>query len=563
MKGLVKTMKDRIEHIQTFLDSDIASIIDISEEKKILQGLITAQNCTVILVTGLQNSDPFSLLAGFGLMNLFPKYFISPFPVECIYGDKLHLIAESADGERNIFYCADDFKTHFGNNWDNISMLQIALPAEVLRQTNLVFYSMNSGGNNWMQYAARCNGFILTLSADDGTISDNMISFCRWIDEKLCMKDCICTVLNHAEETLLVNYGLECTMQELLDENAVILTCDHDKSDEENPNAVINKAVTSVLSRKKAELTNLNYAADDILSGIGEKLQRKIIALEESLNKSENEKSKWLDAIETVRNEVIQDHYKLDCLLTEQEKLDIHEELVNFTAYLYEALPAMGEELVQCSDDPKADMGNLCGDYIEAVLESFMIAMVNELVESVLVPRAVDLFNFTQERLKVLLNDLPMNELKNSDNICVTTDFLKTLHINVGQSITKFALIIGDIVANVILLIFRKYGLGKIVGKIVTRIVSAITPNKMFVNDCIKNINQKMPPKQTADLVYENMNKSLLSLIICRLVEAYDRMVDEYISAMTVYVNVYEENAEKCRNKITAIEAVLQKLNSI
>ncbi len=528
-------MNARIQTLQAFLKNSVPAEIGMEKEIQLLDSLLMAMSQKTIMILGRQDGDPCSLISGLGLGKLLPDHFAAPYPVECRHGKALSLSVFHADGAVDRFYNASDLQRYLSSHEDaNITSLVITAPHEALLERNLLFFALSAENAEQTElYAERCQGFSIVVSASAGAPGDEITAFCERFRRSGRPAGSACVVLNHAEETLFVNRSLATAMRALIGEPLEVYTCRH--------GAIGNSSAEMILPKMLFALEAVGAAPSEqeflhIRDQAKAKLLQSTAHLNGQIEKEEAEENAWRSAAQTMKNEASINRYNLSNLISEEEKRSLKKEIENYTRYLDEKLPSLAEELLESPKQAKADMANLCCEYLENMLEGFLFALAEDLTEKTLLPRALKVFDDTKDQMKLLMKRLPLDiTSEGSKENEADVDFLRAIHLHIGKIDTKLATALGQIVVWLSTIVGFIYQapltgnrIGNLLGNLVTKLVTDLTPAPAFIKEFIEELRQKLPPEKQAAMLHQTLNESLLPLIVKEVETLYDGMVEDY-----------------------------------
>lgn len=415
--------------------------VDLTEERALLDGA-EGSGGTVLLVAGTQNSRVYDMMEGLGIQ--WDKD--NPHcPVECTWGDSFSLRITDHCGAEHVFYRQEDFRRTIKAS--DIRRCLLTCPAPLLKAAHIRFLDL--GGVPAAQYpelAGDCSGFLLTLPCRAGAPGQEMQDFTKWIRDIRRIPARAGVAFNHVEEPGIVQTALALFLYGWLGvEDAPTWQCGYGGEGRwDTPSGILEEAVSTLAAPGTAP------GDTGILQSCAQQCAQKATELASSLSeeaKKHTEAAEWAtEAQRQFRAKGQNAGVHLTFSLSDQQKQAIRQDVQGMVKMLKEQIPQMIEDLVEKNgEDAKQDLKNLTGDYMEMVLQTYLMALAEQIARN-------SWFDQAQKAFDEVVRDFQNLKRQSSVELDsrVNTEreqLLKIVEINLGNYITGFAQLVGKAVS--------------------------------------------------------------------------------------------------------------------
>ena len=534
--------------------------VDTAEEQLLLRQRAKAAEHPILLVAGDEPGRPLDLLEGLGIPPVAPDGSPVPFPVQCVYGE-YQLIVTDANGEKHHYYDLASFQTHCGVE---IAFLTIAAEAPVLRNMDFRFVTVNERtASRLPELAGDCSGILLVLDSTAGAPEPAVGTLCQWLKGTSGMGENICLLLNHTEKGA-TNWMLEAVLDvEPLD----TLSSDYQAQagSEGTPRAAL-EAAAEILSGAGA-----GGSADGMAAQCVERAGRKLEARMEELERAAREKdaaSQWfLDNSRDYRAKMQMAGAAMSISLAPSQKEDLYADIKGLKEQLVKALPGMCTELVEHNGkQAKEDMKNLAGVYVEALCNSYMEFVTQQIADRILFKQAEKAFRIAEDGYRSLVDQapIPVEEWAGGQD----AELLKSVQFNLGDFQDPISRIVSAAVSFVvrtgIKLVSRKiFGsggillneyidkLGSAAGEGTRHFIKGVLPPQYYVDMCRQDIEKKLD--DVPDMMLETLDGTVLPQINENMANLFQNRVDDRCTLLEKQGSVQKQEAEAIRAQWAAL----------
>lgn len=545
-------METDVMRIKAFLES---LPIDVSAEQSLLDNLCPAEQET-ILVAGDQQAAPYTLLPW--QQQVFTQDDVPGFSVLVEYGDSFSIRAVNAQGETERYWSAADFRRFCAHRFQELRQCVLQLPNEMLQTFRLKYFLMNDRMERLSEAAKGCSGCVLVLAADAGGLSEDYLALTKWLKEERCIAGRVSLLLHQRGPA--ANRMLKYMVQTALGRNTLgVFSTGHD--------GALRSAVMDIQQRRA------DGAQSGVLracrAGVERKLTAALEGWEEVRKSAELACRKYSDIAQTFQAMCATEKYGISSLLTQQETEDIRKEIKDFFDLLKADLPGMVDEAAEKSPDPKKDLKNLCGDYLENLINQFTIQLVDTVTNNSLIPRMHEHFRSLQKRFQRMIQDAQLEYAQME--AAVETEFLQMVNFNLGDGESTLAKVMPDILTAAVKfglnVVFPEFGfliglyLSEDLNEIFTLLVDKAESKKMYARGLCKialeNLDKMRP------MLLAQVEETMIPRLCGILEQEYEKLGGVYYSQLAGKAAQFAAQRQDAQNQIDAHRKALEQLEQV
>lgn len=543
--------------------------LDLTQERQLLSGR-NGFSCPVLLIAGTQGARIFDLLQGFHIKFPVSGYEIPDIPVQCGYGDTVHIQAEEKNGEKHHFSDMEDACRYLAKQPDRVKICRIEVPAPILRRTEMRFWEIGENSEGRIpETASDCAGFLLVLPCAAGAPGDDMRRLCRFIREVRVLSGQTGIVLNHTEAGRC-NTMLSLFIQEWLGTKAPCFKCSY--AEPSMPLTVLESgAKLAAAGTDEADVQMLQRC----LERIGEKTERQKAVFEGEAEENLQHADRLAKMAGSFRASVENAGVLLHLTLTAGQEKELRQDIDGMVAFLRDRIPEMIQEVVeQRGKEAKEDLRNLTGDYMEMVLNQYITALAERICREEWLPQVRQAFQKAVDDFYRLVKADPVLAERFEKE---ETAYLKTMSVNLGEYVNTWASGVGTVVTAVLnktvrkLLLYKMGSLGglllatgivdkaaKKAGDVAAYAVDEMIPPKVYGKKMAQMLQKNLTSMN--DTVFDLLKDSMLPAVNEYSLRQYQGMVDNVCGALLKREEDYRKESGLLREKTEELEEQYRKL---
>ena len=476
-------MQTKIAQVQTFLQT---LSIDTAREQALLAGISGPQAADVFLVTGDRQAGIH------GLLPMQEQLFLPEddigFPLTVEYAQTFSIRVTNDKDQNEYYHSVGDFRHFCGSRFRKVRHCLVGLPNELLRGIRMEYLLLEDDLQQVTGYAVHATGCVLVIAADAGGLSEPYLDLCRWLVEDRCIAKRVSLLLNNSSgfDNPMLPYMAEAALNR---KKLGVVTCGAEAL---TPQAALQAAVLDLQERTMegvCEGTLLSCC--NSVEGKLEAALAQARAVEES---SRILAEKYQSAVRTYQAMCVTEKYAFSEILTKEEQEILQREIRQMFAHLRASFPKMVEEVLAKSKHPKQDLKNLSGDYLGALIDAYMDALLNEILDDTLIPRIYENYKALCDRFRRMMqdSDLEYTEIEEKSKAV----FLKMGDVNIGDYHTPIAQLTASVLTAIVKLVLSAvlkelgYHIGRGIGGMINSALVTLTDSLMSSRQYAKSINK-------------------------------------------------------------------------
>lgn len=526
-----------------------------------------ASDARTVLIVGDASAAPFLLLPT--ETQIFSEFDILPFPIHAVWAETFSVSVINENGETERYQKTEDFRLYCEKRFANLRQCTFHIADKRLRGLHLVYHTLTADMTALQNASAGCDGIVAAFLADAPGLTDDTTALLHWIKDVRCISGNTALLLRkrgfcNPMLSRMAAMTLGCKPQ--------TFRCDPDGVDEHAPDNALFSAVEAAggSERTVGDADTQQEISGDMLAGIGTRiraqLEQSIPQMQTKASDADEKYKKYQSAIKTLRSLGDTVKYNLGSLIDDEIK-SVYDEIDAFFDVLYRAFPDMVNEVLKNSSTAKADLKNLAGDYINDQIDAFVAALVDDIAQKCLVPRAEEHLKKLIEKFRLMFAGLKLEDSEAEE--IAKTRFLQIAGMNLGNYQPYLMQLLSDFLHRRLLLlrVIEILGIdaaGKLADAIdglIDGFVNLITLKEPFAK-AIQNkvLNQMNDTKVQVKL---QIRDTVIPRMSALLMTVFDDLTNIYEQQLTAHADRAEHDRDEARNAEDTMTAALQKLPSL
>lgn len=534
--------------------------VNTEYEQSLLDNLTVDTAVETILVAGDQFSAVHMLLPT-EEKPFLPEEFPA-FPVTVEYGEVFRIKVVNAAKEIELYHTAGDFRHFCSGRLRELTQFTVQIPNPFLRDTRLIYFFLDDNLCQLNSAALGSSGCIVCLAADAGGLSDDYMELCRWLKDERCISNRVSMVLyqNGAFRNRMLPFMAESVLNR---KKIGVFRCAKNNQDLLKPEKAIQAAVLDIQERKADNVADGVCAA--CCDSLKQKLEDALAEAKKDTETNEETAEKYRKALRTFQAMCVTERYAFSEILTKEEYENLTREIHEMFELLRIKLPAMVDEVVAKSDAVKADLKNLAGDYLGALIESYIGSLLDEITSGILNSRSRKEFDDLCNRFRRVMRDVELEYSEIEEQ--TKTAILRMGDINIGDFHTPLSGIIAPMLTFAlckVLSLFQLH-LGFLARQAITEgfvmLTDAAMPKKAYARSVCKAIQGKLDELEQE--ISKQIQETILPCVSDTLLAEFDALVKLYSDQLQRRKEEYDKRYADTRQLARKLTEEQNMLHSI
>lgn len=554
-----------VTKIKTFL---AALPIDTEAEQQLLDSAfaVCGTETNAVLIVGDMTAAPFLFLPL--EEQIFNENDNPPFPIWVIYGDRFSICIHNEHGETERYQTTSDFRHFCAERFAQIRACTVEIPCDRLVGMRLVYRTLTSDMAALIEAARGCNACVMVLAADAGGLTDHSQALCHWLVNERCIAQNTAVLLRSRGSR--PNRLLRLQWEEALGCKPQSFLCAPERGDDDTVSGSLFAAVASAVGVPSADSADYAQAEKKVISGIETKIKERLAAEIERQMTAADEADKWCEhyrsGASALRAQCNTAKYSISTL--EDDEINaIYAEINDFFSTLHNTFPDMVQNVLETSTDPKRDLRNLAGDYINDCIDAFIAALTADVAKTVLLSRATEDMNALIDQFAEMYREL--HDEQSTAGETETTRFLKIAGLNTGDYKLAFISILEDFLRQKIFLLYcvgeggirPAAKLYKMIDNMIIRLGDALTPKAAFAKATVKLVLEQLD--ESREDVKQQVENTVIPRMSNLIVTAFDEQTAIYVNRLTTLSQNAGVRAMAARNNAEAMRAAIELIPAI